>query len=93
MVKYSEISSNNIANIKNLFIEGTNRVTVTDTLAEGASIGVSFYAYAKDSGLGTPLFRAYNPNDGTHNYTAAQAEQQFLVSLGWDDEQFGWSVK
>ncbi len=35
----------------------------------------------------------YLATDGTHNYTARKEEQDYLVSLGWDDEQFGWAVK
>ena len=39
-----------------------------------------------------PLYRQYNPfaQTGTHNYTAAKAENDHLVSLGWREEGNAW---
>ena len=36
------------------------------------------------------MYRLYNPNSGEHFYTAAVAEHNNLVNLGWHDEGIGW---
>ena len=36
------------------------------------------------------MYRLYNPNSGEHFYTAAVAERDHLVTLGWHDEGIGW---
>lgn len=39
-----------------------------------------------------PLYRQYNPNEfaNNHNYTTSLAENDWLVSLGWQAEGIGW---
>ena len=54
--------------------------------------GIKFYAYKKDSGKGVPVYRAYNPNDGHHNFTTDRKEQDLIVGLGWSDEGIAWNV-
>lgn len=36
------------------------------------------------------MYRLYNPNSGEHFYTAAVAERDYLVKVGWHDEGIGW---
>ncbi len=38
------------------------------------------------------MHRLYNPNSYEHFYTADDAEFAHLVSLGWQDEQYGWTA-
>ena len=35
------------------------------------------------------MYRLYIPNSGEHFYTANAAENDFLVSVGWNDEGIG----
>ena len=37
-----------------------------------------------------PMHRLYNPNSGEHFYTADVKEKEALVTLGWQDEGYGW---
>ena len=39
---------------------------------------------------GKPMYRMYNPNSGEHFYTAAIAERDMLISVGWRYEGIGW---
>jgi len=36
------------------------------------------------------MHRLYNPNSGEHFYTAAVAEKNHLVKVGWKYEGIGW---
>ena len=36
------------------------------------------------------MYRLYNPNSGEHFYTAAKAERNHLVSVGWKYEGIAW---
>ena len=38
------------------------------------------------------MHRLYNPNSYEHFYTGDDAEFANLVSLGWQDEQYGWTA-
>ena len=49
-------------------------------------------AYAADSTQTTSMYRLYNPNSGEHFYTAATAERNHLVSVGWHYEGVGWTA-
>ncbi|MBR1691587.1 MAG: hypothetical protein IJ711_02300, partial [Lachnospiraceae bacterium] len=55
--------------------------------------GISFYAFSKDSGVGSPQYRLYNPNNGTHHWTVDFNEKESLVKAGWNDEKIAWNVK
>ncbi len=43
-----------------------------------------------------PLYRLYNPNakgkyePGSHHYTQNTVERDYLISIGWNDEEIGW---
>lgn len=42
-----------------------------------------------------PVYREYNPNAkaaGAHNYTTNEAENDFLVSVGWLEEGIAWNA-
>lgn len=41
---------------------------------------------------GATLLRVYNPNSGEHHYTASIAEQNNLISVGWEDEGNAWET-
>ncbi len=41
---------------------------------------------------GKKMHRLYNPNSYEHFYTGDDAEFANLVSLGWQDEQYGWTA-
>lgn len=45
-------------------------------------------AYA--DGATQVMHRLYNPNSGSHHYTASDAERDHFVSIGWLYEDFGW---
>lgn len=45
-------------------------------------------AYA--DGATQVMHRLYNPNSGSHHYTASDAERDHFVSIGWQCEDFGW---
>ena len=47
--------------------------------------GISFY-----TGGTKPVYRAYNPNNGMHNYTLNSYEQNSLIKLGWKNEGTAW---
>ena len=55
--------------------------------------GIAFYSFDLNA---TPVYRLYNPNAtgdkeaGGHHYTENEAEVDYLVSLGWQDEGVGW---
>ena len=58
--------------------------------------GVGWYS---DDERGVPLYRQFNPNvdpaaptnnSGSHNYTKSKDENDWLVSLGWNEEGIGW---
>lgn len=55
--------------------------------------GIGWYS---DESQGTPLYRLYNPNAtgqyeaGAHHHTKDIEERDYLVSLGWNDEDIGW---
>lgn len=36
------------------------------------------------------IYRLYNPNSGEHFYTASEYERQFLIRIGWSNENIGW---
>lgn len=39
------------------------------------------------------LYRQYNPNTkaaGSHNYTTEEQERDYLISVGWIDEDIAW---
>lgn len=38
----------------------------------------------------TTIYRVYNPNSGEHFYTGDLRERDYLISLGWNDENIGW---
>lgn len=38
------------------------------------------------------LYRMFNPNTGEHFYTAAEKERDYLVPLGWQYENIGWTA-
>jgi hypothetical protein len=40
-----------------------------------------------------PVYREYNPNNGTHNWTLDVKEHQALVKLGWCNEGIAWYVR
>ena len=63
--------------------------------------GNTTYKYDTKVGKGTnklevelvpanPMNRVYNPNSGEHFYTADVKEKEALISLGWQDEGYGW---
>ena len=61
--------------------------------------GYSYVSKAKKGGVqklevtltkANPMNRLYNPNSGEHFYTADIKEKAALVSLGWNDEGYGW---
>ena len=56
--------------------------------------GVNVVAFAADDELSdsTPVFCAYNKNNGEHFFTANEAEYNNLVSIGWDGEGQKWSA-
>ncbi len=39
-----------------------------------------------------PIYRLYNPNSGEHFYTSNATEKANLVSVGWRDENLGWTA-
>lgn len=45
-------------------------------------------AYA--DGATQVMHRLYNPNSGSHHYTASGADRDHFVSIGWQCEDFGW---
>ena len=55
--------------------------------------GVAWYS---DSNKTTPLYRLYNPyatgkeEAGAHHYTKDSNERDYLVSIGWKNEDIGW---
>lgn len=58
--------------------------------------GVGWYS---DEAMGVGLHRLFNPNvnpkarrnnSGSHHYTTSDEERDFLVSIGWQYEDFGW---
>ena len=58
--------------------------------------GIGWYSAGED---GVPLYRQFNPNvdptapfnnSGSHNYTTDKAENDWLVSIGWQPEGIGW---
>ena len=58
--------------------------------------GVGWYS---DEAMGMGLHRLFNPNvnpnarrnnSGSHHYTTSDEERDFLVSIGWQYEGFGW---
>lgn len=55
--------------------------------------GTVFVAVSKNSTNAVPVYREYNPNDGTHNWTLDTKEHQALVKLGWRDEGIAWYVR
>lgn len=40
--------------------------------------------------IGSPVYRAYNPNSGEHVYTMSFRELVILVQAGWRDEGLAW---
>ncbi|WP_165782876.1 InlB B-repeat-containing protein [Bifidobacterium margollesii] len=54
----------------------------------------SFVTVSKNSASVNPqpVYREYNPHNGTHNWTMNRAEHNMLVRLGWRDEGIGWYV-
>lgn len=36
------------------------------------------------------IYRLYNPNSGEHFYTASEYERNFLINIGWSNENIGW---
>lgn len=38
------------------------------------------------------MYRLYNPNSGEHFYTSSTVEREHLISLGWSDENIGWTA-
>lgn len=55
--------------------------------------GTVFVAVSKNSTNAVPVYREYNPNDGTHNWTLDAKEHQALVKLGWRSEGIAWYVR
>lgn len=53
-----------------------------------ARLAVPDTAYA--DGATQVMYRLYNPNSGSHHYTASDAECDHFVSIGWQCEDFGW---
>lgn len=51
--------------------------------------GIGWYS---DEAKGTPVYRAYNPNEkaNNHHYTANAAEDKYLIRIGWHDEGIAW---
>ena len=58
--------------------------------------GIGWYS---DEAMGVGLHRLFNPNvnpnarrnnSGSHHYTTSDEERDFLVSIGWQYEGFGW---
>ena len=69
--------------------------------------GIGWYSYDNEANTsikstvntiepdGAVVLREYNPNAkaaGAHNYTLNQAENDFLVSVGWLDEGTAWNA-
>ncbi|PJM75388.1 InlB B-repeat-containing protein [Bifidobacterium simiarum] len=50
----------------------------------------SFVTVSKNTAGAQPVYREYNPHNGTHNWTLNRAEHNMLVRLGWRDEGIGW---
>ncbi len=76
----------------------SDRTGVLD-LEKNNETGYTYTAYDKDDNkrpftvdieMANPMNRVYNPNSGEHFYTADIKEKEALVSLGWQDEGFGW---
>lgn len=55
--------------------------------------GTIFVAVSKNSTNAVPVYREYNPNNGTHNWTLDIKEHQALVKLGWRNEGIAWYVR
>ena len=47
---------------------------------------------SESGGKAKKMHRLYNPNSYEHFYTGDDAEFANLVSLGWQDEQYGWTA-
>ncbi len=45
-----------------------------------------------DDKMPVKMHRLYNPNSYEHFYTGDEAEFEHLVSLGWQDEKYGWTA-
>lgn len=65
--------------------KASGSVTITATTTGGLSASTTINATVLAAGQ-CPVFRVYNPNSGLHHYTINQAEREYLVSLGWNDE-------
>jgi surface protein len=76
----------------------TTSETERDALLEAGWIdeGIGWYS---DDNEGVALYRQFNPyvdpeaetnNSGSHNYTVDKFENDYLVSLGWQEEGIAW---
>jgi len=58
---------------------------VTLSTSDGQSTIVKLTIVDKEATL-VPIYRAYNPNDGDHLYTASQEEYDWITGLKWNAE-------
>ena len=69
----------------------TNRQEYDHAVQAGwTAEGEAFYTV--DDPTAAPVYRLYNPYDGSHHYTAAPKEQALLLAQGWRDEGIGWRI-
>jgi hypothetical protein len=73
----------------------TMDVEERDALIEEGWVDEGIAFYSADPATGIALLRQFNPNvdpeaatnnSGSHNYTTDQAENDYLVSIGWQAE-------
>lgn len=82
---------------------GTDHHYTPDRGEKDALVGVGWsyegIGWYSDDAKGIPLYRQFNPNvdpsaptnnSGSHNYTISKAENDHLVSIGWQEEGIGW---
>ncbi len=79
-------SAGGMSDVKTTGIRGaTSADEEVGDVAAGASVKVAAPASVK-------MHRLYNPNSYEHFYTGDEAEFEHLVSLGWQDEKYGWTA-
>lgn len=82
---------------------GTDHHYTTSVVERDHLIGVGWsdegIGWYSDEAMGVGLHRLFNPNvnpnarrnnSGSHHYTTSDEERDFLVSIGWQYEDFGW---
>lgn len=82
---------------------GTDHHFTTSAVERDYLIGVGWsdegVGWYSDEAMGVGLHRLFNPNvnpnarrnnSGSHHYTTSDEERDFLVSIGWQYEGFGW---